>query len=75
MNPPPNTPANTPRPDETGVTDVRRARETIARQHGGNLAEHVAESNRIADALREKLRLGPVVQPPARRTPRSGTEG
>lgn len=67
---------NTPKPEEeTGVADVRRAREEIAKQHGGNLAEHVAETNRIAEALREKLRLGPVVQPPARRAPRSGTHG
>ena len=66
---------NTPKPDETGVTDVRRVREEIARQHGGNLAEHAAESNRIADELREQLRLGPVVQPRPRRTPKSGTGG
>ncbi len=64
-----------PHAEDTGVTDVRRVRESIARQHGGNLAEHVAESNRIAEALREKLRLGPTVQPPARATPRSGTQG
>jgi hypothetical protein len=61
--------------EETGVADVRRAREAIATQHGADLAAHVAESNRIADALREKLKLGPVVQPPQRRKPRSGTEG
>lgn len=66
---------STQKPDETGVADVRRVRESIAAQHGGNLAEHVAESNRIADELREKLRLGPVVQPPPRKTPRSGTGG
>ena len=66
---------SSPKPDETGVTDVRRVREAIARQHGGDLAEHVAESNRVAEELREKLRLGPVVQPPPRRKPRSGTEG
>lgn len=67
--------ANSPKPEETGVTDVRRVRESIARQHNGNLAEHVAESNRIADALRDKLRLGPIVQPPSRRAQKSGTEG
>lgn len=60
---------------EIGVADVRRVRESIARQHGGNLAEHVAESNRIAEALREKLCLGPVVEPPARAASRSGTRG
>jgi hypothetical protein len=69
-------PSTKPRtPEQTGVTDVRRAREAIARQHGDDLAEHVSESNRIADTLREKLKLGPVVQPPPRRKPRSGTEG
>jgi hypothetical protein len=66
---------NTTKPDESGVADVRRVREEIARQHDGNLAEHAAESNRIANALREKLRLGPVVQPPARKTPRSAIDG
>lgn len=70
-----NRPVNTPRPEETGVADVRRVREAIAKEHDGNLAEHIAESNRIADELRKKLRLGPVVQPPARRAPRSDTEG
>jgi hypothetical protein len=54
-----------PNAEDTGVADVRRVRESIARQHNGNLAEHVAESNRIAESLREKLRLGPTVQPPA----------
>lgn len=70
-----NTAPHTSKPQETGVTDVRRVREAIAKQHGGNLAEHIAESNRIADELREKLRLGRIVQPPTRRTPRSGTQG
>jgi hypothetical protein len=67
---------NQPKPEETGVTDVRRAREAIAAQHSGDLAEHVAKSNRIAEELRTKLRLGPVVQPPAhaRKKPRSGME-
>ena len=63
------------KPEETGVADVRRAREAIAKQHGDDLAGHVAESNRIADAVREQLKLGPIVQPPQRRKPRSGTEG
>jgi hypothetical protein len=63
------------KPEESGVTDVRRVREKIAAQHGGNLAEHAAESNRIAEALRDKLGLGPIVQPPPRQSPRSGTGG
>ena len=68
-------PSPKPQREETGVADVRRAREAIAKQHGDDLAAHVAESNRIADVLREQLKLGPVVQPPQRRRPRSGTEG
>jgi hypothetical protein len=63
------------KPEESGVDDVRRVREAIAKQHGGNIAEHVAETNRIVEELREKLHLGPVVQPPSRQKPRSGTEG
>jgi hypothetical protein len=59
----------------TGVDDVRRVREAIARQHRGNLAEHVLETNRIAEKVRERLGLGQTVQPPARTAPRSGTEG
>ena len=63
-----------PKLEETGVADVRRVRESIARQHNGNLAEHVAESNRIAEELRAKLRLGPVVQPSSREATKSATE-
>lgn len=52
---------------ESGVTDVRRVRTAIASQHGGDLAAHVAESNRIAEALQAELGLGQTVLPPARR--------
>ncbi|MFI5381635.1 MAG: hypothetical protein ACHRHE_20245 [Tepidisphaerales bacterium] len=69
----PNQPAH--REEETGVDDVRRVREQIARQHDGDLAAHVAETNRIAEGLAERLRLGPVVQPPPGGRQRSGTEG
>ena len=62
------------KPEETGIADVRRVREAIAREHHGNLAEHVAESNRIADALRDTLRLGHVVQPPSRDAHKSGSK-
>ena len=34
--------------EETGVADVRRAREAIARQHCGDFDEHVRETNRVA---------------------------
>ena len=72
---PQDAPKSDEKPEESGVTDVRRVREKIAAQHRGNLAEHAAESSRIAEALREKLGLGPVVQPPPRRAPKSGTGG
>ena len=60
--------------ERSGVDDVCRVREQIASQHRGDLAAHVAESNRIAEELRKRLRLGPVVQPPPSHKPRSGTE-
>ena len=50
--------------EETGVDDVRRVREAIARQHKGNLAEHISESNRIARGIGKRIRLGRTVQPP-----------
>jgi hypothetical protein len=63
-----------PHREETGVDDVRRVREKIARDHNGDLAAHVAETNRIAEELRRRLRLGRVVPPPTGGQ-RSGTEG
>jgi hypothetical protein len=56
---------NTPEREQTGVDDVRRVRERIAAEHQGDLAAHLAETNRIADEARERLGLGPVVKPPA----------
>ena len=50
--------------EETGVEDVRRVCEQIARQHAGDLAAHVAETNRIAEEVRRRLALDPVVPPP-----------
>lgn len=60
-------------PEPTAVDDVRRVREKIARAHGGRTAEQVEESNRIADELRERLKVRIVAAPPAER--RSGTGG
>jgi hypothetical protein len=60
--------------EETGVADVRRAREAIAREHGGNLKEHVEETNRIAEPIREKLGIK-LVMPPPPPARRSGTGG
>lgn len=54
----------------TGVDDVRRVREQIAAEHGDDLAAHVAETNRISEELRQRLNLGPVVQPPASEPPK-----
>ncbi len=61
--------------EETGVDDVRRVREQIARQHHGDFTAHVAETNRIAAELAARLHLGPVVPPPLGGRQRSGTEG
>jgi hypothetical protein len=63
-----------PKPIEpTAVDDVRRVREKIARQHGGDLHQHVQETNHIAAGLRAKLnvRVVPAPKPNARR---SGTQ-
>jgi len=63
---------NTPEP--TAVDDVRRVREKIARQHGGNLREHVEETNRITAGIRAKLKVK--VVPPSGPVPRrAGTDG
>ena len=61
--------------EETGVADVRRAREAIARQHGGNLQEHVEETNRIGEPIRKKLGIKLVMPPPPPPAQRSGTGG
>lgn len=47
----------------TAVDDVRRVREEIARQHRGNIREHMDETNRIFEEYRAKLKLT-VVAPP-----------
>jgi len=56
----------------TAVDDVRLVREKIARQHAGDMREHVKESRRLAKGLRKKLGLK-LVSPPAKR--RHGTGG
>lgn len=55
--------------EETGVDDVRRVREQIAAQHQGDLAAHVAETNRIAEQARQRLGLGRVVEAPQPKRP------
>jgi hypothetical protein len=64
---------NSSNPQPTAIDDVRRVREAIARQHQGNLREHMAETNRIFEQMQAKLKLK-VVPPPADPR-RSGTEG
>lgn len=58
----------------TAVDDVRRVREKIARQHGGNLQQHIQETNRIAAEVRAKLNLRLVPAPKVDKR-RSGTQG
>ena len=60
--------------EPTAVDDVRLVREKIARQHGGNLHEHVAETNRIGAKLRAKLNMK-LVPIPSSKKRRSGTQG
>ena len=57
---------------ETAVDDVRRVREAIARQHEGDLQGHVDETNRITEALVERLKLR-LVKPPSPSPARDGT--
>jgi hypothetical protein len=59
--------------EETGVTDVRRVRKEIAAKHKGDLAAHIAETNRLAAELRHRFRLGPVVKPPGGEQVTAGT--
>lgn len=57
--------------DETAVDDVRKIREQIERESGGDLEKHVEQTNRIVEELREKLGLQ-VVEPPSRQGRRDG---
>jgi len=56
----------------SAVDDVRLVREKIARQHAGNIHEHVKESRQVAKGLQKKLGLK-FISPPAKR--RHGTGG
>ena len=42
---------------QTAVDDVRAVRQAIAARHHGDMREHMAETNRIFEELREKLGL------------------
>ena len=52
--------------EPTAVDDVRRVREAIAKQHGGNLRQHMEETNRIFQEMQGRLNLK-VLPPGVRR--------
>jgi hypothetical protein len=60
--------------EETAVDDVRRIREQIDRESGGDLKKHVEQTNRIVEEYREKLGLN-VLQPRPQQDRRDGTRG
>lgn len=62
------------RREPTAVDDVRRVREEIAAQHGGNMQQHMEETNRLFETIKAKLNLKPVV-PPNHDSRRDGTKG
>jgi hypothetical protein len=63
-----------PAADETAVNDVRRVREQLQRESGGDLRKHVEHSNRVLTEFAERLGVK-VLQPPPRHTRRDGTRG
>jgi len=60
--------------EETAVDDVRRIREQLDRESGGDIRKHVQQTNRVVEALREKLGLK-IVQPPDRQQRRDDANG
>jgi hypothetical protein len=60
--------------EPTAVDDVRRVRERIDRESGGDLQKHVEETNRIFEQLREKLNIR-VVPAPSTKLPESRIHG
>lgn len=60
--------------EDTGVADVRLVRERIAAEYGGDLARHIADTERLVAPLIQKLGLKEGV-PPRTDDRRSGTEG
>lgn len=47
-------------PEPSAVDDVRRIRARFEKESRGDLRQHVAESRRIAEQLREELGLKPM---------------
>ena len=60
--------------EDSGVADVRRARDKIAAQYNGDLHKHVAETDQIVQPLLDKLGLKQGT-PAQRNDRRSGTAG
>ena len=58
----------------TPVDDVRRVREKLHDECGGDLRKLAARANKTAEEYRQKLGLK-IVQPPARGGRRDGTGG
>lgn len=56
-------PTPTTREEETAVDDVRRVRERLSREAGGDVRKLAEASTRLVEELREQLGLKPV--PPA----------
>lgn len=55
--------------EETAVDDVRKVREQIERESGGDLRKHVEQTNQLVEELREKLGLRIVDSPPREKRP------
>ena len=60
--------------EDTGVADVRRVREKIAAQYGGDLRKHADQTTKMVEPLMEKLGLKHGT-PSRKDGRRSGTEG
>ena len=63
-----------PESESTPVDDVRRVRERLSREAGGDIRKLIEESNRVAELYREKLGLK-LVPPPKSDDRRTGTQG
>ena len=61
-----------PEDESTPVDDVRRVRERLSREAGGDINKLVEESNRFFEMYREKLNLK-LVKPPRHGDRRTGT--
>ena len=61
-------------PEPTPVDDVRRVRERLSREAGGDINKLVEESMRYFEMYREKLNLK-LVKPPRDGDRRTGTQG